>query len=282
MPKGMQIKSSSSGFGLALTRLAQAKGHNVIATSRNPSRTPELVSEVVERGGQSGKIIDDIEAGGTPIDVLISAAGMAISGPLESFMEVEVRRQMDINSFGPYRLVRAVTPYMRKRRSGMIVNFSSGAGLEALHSLGVYGASKAALDDMTKVLHKEPEPFNVRVLLVYLGTFNTPMASSVQAVAAPLDPDYEGTFTERLFNKLSKGDFALPGDHLKACEAIYSVVMEEGFAKDLGNEIMLPLGSDLANTVKTAQDRLKHMMDVDVFGDICHNVNVDNGLQASW
>ncbi|KAI1131451.1 hypothetical protein F5Y10DRAFT_233681 [Nemania abortiva] len=285
------ITGSSSGFGLALTRLAQAKGHNVIATSRNPERTLSLVNEVVERGGrwlqlnlddlESGKVIEGLEAGGTAIDVLINTAAMSISGPLESFTEAEARRLMDTNFFGPYRLIRAVVPHMRRRRSGMIVNFSSGAGLEAMNSLGVYGASKAALDDMTKVLHKEMEPFGVRVLLVYLGTFNTPMSKSVEAIAAPLEPDYAGTQTERLFNMLRTGDFALPGDHQKACQAVYDVIMNEGFAKGLGNEIMLPLGSDLANiTVKRTQDRLAHMMDV--FGEICHNVNVDDGTKASW
>lgn len=133
---------------------------------------------------------------------------------------------------------------------------------------------------MSKVLHKELEPFNVRVLLVYLGTFNTPMANSVQAIAAPLDPDYEGTQTERLFNMLRTGDFAIPGDHLKATQAVYDVVMDEGSAKGLGSEIMLPLGIDLANTVKRTQDRLAHMMDV--FGGICHNVNLDGGTGPSW
>ncbi|KAI0530345.1 hypothetical protein GGR58DRAFT_240221 [Xylaria digitata] len=284
------ITGSSSGFGLSTTRLAQAKGHNVIATSRNPKRTPELVDEVTGRGGrwvqldlddlECGKIIDRLEAEGTQIDVLINTAAMSIAGPLESFTEAEARRQMDTNFFGPYRLVRAVAPHMRKRRSGMIVNFSSGAGLEALNSLGVYGASKAALDDMTKVLHKELEPFNVRVLLVYLGTFNTAMARSIQAISAPLEPDYAGTQTERLFNMLRKGDFATPGDHLKASQAVYDVVMDEGSAKGLGNEIMLPLGRDLENTVKRSQDRLEHMMEV--FGDICRNVNVDDGTTASW
>ncbi|KAI0104714.1 hypothetical protein GGR51DRAFT_560982 [Nemania sp. FL0031] len=284
------ITGSSSGFGLALTRLAQAKGHNVIATSRNPARTPSLVDEVVGRGGrwlqldlhdlELGKTIDELEAGGTAIDVLINTAGMGISGPLESFTEEEARRQMDTNFFGPFRLVRAVTPYMRRRRSGMIVNFSSGAGLEAMNSLGVYGASKAALDDMTKVLHKELEPFGVRVLLVYLGTFDTPMASSVQGIAAPLKKDYEGTQTERLSNMLRTGDFALPGDHRKASQAVYDVVMDEGFARGLGNEIILPLGRDLAITVKRTQDRLAHMMDV--FGHICHNVNRDDGTRPSW
>lgn len=133
---------------------------------------------------------------------------------------------------------------------------------------------------MTKVLHKELEPFGVRVLLVYLGTFNTPMASSVQAVAAPMDPDYVGTQTERLFNMLSTGDFALPGDHVKACQAIYDVIMDEGSGKGLGNEIMMVLGRDVADTVKRSQDRLAHMMDV--FGDICHNVNTDESLKTSW
>ncbi|KAK5625203.1 hypothetical protein RRF57_000919 [Xylaria bambusicola] len=298
------ITGSSSGFGLALTRLAQAKGHNVIATSRNPDRTPELVDEVVGRGGrwlrleledlESGKIIDGLEAEGTHIDVLINTAAMSISGPLESFTEAEARKQMDTNFFGPYRLVRAVTPYMRRRRSGMIVNFSSGAGLEAMHSLGVYGASKAALDGAYEeqyssiqtewtedgVLHKELEPFNVRVLLVYLGTFNTNMPYSVKPISAPLPSDYVGTQTEKLFHMLSTGDFAAPGDHRKACQAIYDVVMDEGFAKGMGNEMMLPLGRDLAGTVKRTQGRLEHMMDV--FGEICHNVNLDDGTKASW
>lgn len=308
------ITGCSSGFGLALTRLALSKGHSVIATSRNPSRTPGLVSEVTGLGGrwlqldlddlESGQIIHDIESSGTKIDVLINAAGTGISGPLESFSEAEVRQQMDTNFFGPYRLIRAVTPYMRRRRSGMIVNISSGAGLEAMHSLGVYGASKAALDgeyfgrvllqrlqyigdsdsirnlDMTKVLHKELEPFNVRVLLVYLGTFNTPMVSSVKAIAAPLEPDYKGTQTERLFNMLSKGDFAAPGDHLKACQAIYDVVMDAGPAEGLGNEMMLPLGSDLMSTVKTTQDRLEHM--TEVFKHISHHVKIEDGMEPSW
>lgn len=284
------ITGSSSGFGLQLTRLALSKGHNVIATSRNPSRTPDLVSEVIGLGGrweqldlqdlESGKLIGRLEAEGVHVDILINTAGMGIAGALESFSEEEARRQMDVNFFGPFRLVRAVAPYMRRRRSGTIVNFSSGAGLEAMNSLGVYGASKAALDDMTKVLHKELEPFGVRVLLVYLGTFNTSMASSVQAVAAPMDPDYAGTQTERLFNMLSKGDFALPGDHVKACQAIYNVIMDEGSGKGLGNEIMMVLGRDAANTVKRSQDRLVHMMDV--FGDICHNVNTDEDIKTPW
>ncbi|KAI1171517.1 hypothetical protein F4777DRAFT_48963 [Nemania sp. FL0916] len=283
------ITGSSSGFGLAITRLAQARGHNVIATSRNPGRTPELVDEIVGRGGRwlqleltdldCGKLIDSLEAEGTAIDVLVNTAGMAIVGVLESFSEAEARQQMDINFFGPLRLIRAVTPYMRKRRSGTIVNFSSGAGLDAMNTLGMYGASKSALDGMSKVLHKEMEPFNVRVLIVYLGTFNTPMPTSNNLTAAPLPSDYDGTYTGKLHGMLTTGDFAIRGDHLKATQAVYNTVVHEGFAKGLGNEMMIALGADLANTVKRTQGRLEHMMDV--FGDICHNVGIDGGPSAS-
>lgn len=150
------ITGSSSGFALALTRLALANGHKVIATSRVPARTPDLVAEVVAKGGEwvrldqddpdCGNVIADLEARGVALDVLANVAATSMTGPAEAFSEDEVRRVMETNFFGPYRLMRAAAPHMRRRRSGMIVNFSSGAGMEAALSLGVYGASKSALD----------------------------------------------------------------------------------------------------------------------------------------
>src|SRR4051812_18728371 len=56
------------------------------------------------------------------------------------------RSQMELLYFGPYRMIRAALPYMRKRRFGVIVNISSGAGLEGRDSMGVYAAAKAAMD----------------------------------------------------------------------------------------------------------------------------------------
>ncbi|KAI1501127.1 putative short-chain oxidoreductase [Biscogniauxia marginata] len=277
------ITGSSSGFGLALVRLAQASGHRVIATSRNPGRTPELVEEVVQKGGQwikldvddlnCGEVIKDFEAQGTEIDVLVNSAGFAIVGPVESFKEEEVRRIMETNFLGPYRLMRAVVPYMRTRRSGVIVNLSSGSGMEARETLGVYGASKSALDAISKVLHKEMADFGVRVLLVYLGTFDTPMAKSNQEVQSPIDPSYDGTATKLIFDIMRSGNFALPGDHLKAVQAIYDVVVGQGPGKGAEREMMLPLGIDMAEKIEETRDRLDHMMDI--FGDLCKNVNVD-------
>ena len=150
------ITGAASGFGLELTRLALANGHNVIATSRNPAKVPELVSEIENKGGRwlnldvddpdGGLVIEKLEKEGTGIDILVNNAGWSIHGPVESFPEDEVRRQMETVYFGPYRLIRAVLPHMRQRRQGLILNIGSGAGVGGRESMGIYAAAKAAMD----------------------------------------------------------------------------------------------------------------------------------------
>ena len=150
------ITGSSSGFGLSLARIAQAGGHKVIATSRNPSNTPDLVKEVESKGGKwvqldindpnSAQVISNLEKSGTEIDVLVNNAGFCIYSPIETFQEDEIRAQMETMYSGPVRLIQAVLPYMRQRRYGVIVNMSSGASLDARDSMGAYAGAKAALD----------------------------------------------------------------------------------------------------------------------------------------
>lgn len=159
MPKGQLtwlITGSSSGFGLSLTRIVQAGGHKVIATSRNPSRTPELVAEVEGKGGKwlqldvdspkSAQVIEDLEETAQEIDVLVNNAGFSIYTPIEIATEDEIRAQMESMYFGPLRLMRAVLPYMRKRRFGIIANMSSGAALDARDTMGTYAGAKVGLD----------------------------------------------------------------------------------------------------------------------------------------
>jgi len=150
------ITGCSSGFGLSLTRTAQAGGHTVIATSRNPSRTPALVAEVEGKGGKwlqldvdsptSAQVVEDLETSGQQIDVLVNNAGFSIHSPVEAFAEEELRAQMETMYFGPLRLIRAVVPHMRRRRFGVVVNISTGAALEGRDSMGAYAGAKAALD----------------------------------------------------------------------------------------------------------------------------------------
>lgn len=157
------ITGCSSGLGLALTRHIQAQGHKVIATSREPSRTPDLVAEVQSHGGEwhsldlndphaAKALIESIESTGHIIDVLVNNAGSIIFGAIEQLADEELHDQMETLYFGPSRLIHALVPGMRKRRFGVVVNVSSGAALDARESMGGYAAGKAALDGMSLVV----------------------------------------------------------------------------------------------------------------------------------
>ncbi|KAK8003533.1 hypothetical protein PG989_003252 [Apiospora arundinis] len=281
------ITGCSSGFGLQFARHALAAGHRVIATSRDPNKTPDLVSEIEEplprRGrwlqldasaADCGAVIDRLETvEATPVDVLVNCAGFAITGPVEGFADQEVRDVMETNFFGPYRLMRSALPHMRRRRRGVIVNLSSGSGLEARHALGVYGASKAALDGISKTLAKEVAEFGIRVLQVYLGSFNTPMGRSTRMVEKPLDAEYENSLVSKTIDVFQQGQFQPKGDHKKAVRAIYDVMVGEGAGAGLGKEVQMMLGKDCAVRAIEVRDGLNHMMET--FGRVCNNVDVD-------
>ncbi|KZF26530.1 NAD(P)-binding protein [Xylona heveae TC161] len=300
------ITGCSSGFGLSLTRIAQAEGDKVIATSRNPSRTPELVREVESKGGKwlqldldnpnNAQVIEQLENSGQEIDVLVNNAGFSIFSPVETSTEEEYRAQMESMYFGPLRLIRAVLPHMRKRRFGIIVNMSSGAALEGRDTMGGYAGAKAGLDGtcifstsilselktdaglvswtgVTKVMAKEVAPFNVRTLTVNLGTFNTDMPNAATFGKNPLPDDYQGSVSAQMIQVIKSGKLPILGDKDKAMKAVYEVVVGEGVGAGYEAERFLPLGSDMTPRVKQVQQYLAHGLEV--FGHVTDNVNLD-------
>ncbi|KAI4171643.1 MAG: hypothetical protein LQ343_004121 [Gyalolechia ehrenbergii] len=234
------ITGCSSGFGLSLTRIGQANGHKVVATSRNPSKTPDLVSEVESKGGKWLQLdVDDPE-----------------SPRLVESLQDEIRAQTESLYFGPLRLIRAVLPHMRRRKFGVIANFSSGAALDGNPTMGAYAGAKAALDALTKILAKEVAPYNARALTVVLGTFNTNMGNAAVFSKNPLPDGYQGSFSEKMIQAISAGKVPLNGDKDKAMKAVYEVVVGEGAGAGREAETLLPLGSDMTARVKGVQDAL--------------------------
>ncbi|XXG95110.1 hypothetical protein Hte_001370 [Hypoxylon texense] len=282
------ITGCSSGFGLALTRIALAAGHAVVATSRNPSRTPELVAEVESRGGRwlkldvddqnSAGVVEELARSGVEVDVLVNNAGYAILSPVETATEDELRRQMESMYFGPLRLIRAVLPHMRRQRYGVIVNISTGAAIVGRDTMGGYGGAKAALDSITRVLAQEVAPYNIRTLTVILGAFNTNMPKASVGGEKPLPQGYEGSASEMMLQFLSgtakvSGLAFTMGDKDKAMKAVYEVVVGEGIGAGREAERVLPLGFDMVDRFKEAQGAFEHA--VEVFGDVAKNVNLD-------
>ena len=97
--------------------------------------------------------MDKLEKQGTQIDILVNNAGSSIHAPVEKTTEDELRGMMETLYFGPAKLIQGVLPYMRKWRFGVVVNMSSGAGLEGFESTGGYAAAKAALDGKPTAAH---------------------------------------------------------------------------------------------------------------------------------
>ncbi|KAK3994468.1 hypothetical protein QBC44DRAFT_286283 [Cladorrhinum sp. PSN332] len=275
------ITGCSSGLGLLLSRCVLSHGHTLIATSRDPSRTPQLVSEIESLGGRwhtldvnsptaGAELVAALSLSGIQIDVLINNAGFSIHAPVETFAEEELWDMMETLYFGPARLMRAVLPHMRERRKGVIVNISSGAGLEGRPSMGGYAASKAALDGMSKVLAQEMEPFGVRVLTVQLGSFDTNMTNAARTGKLPVPEDYKGTLVDLITQQLTGGGFEPDGDAEKAAKAVYEVIVGEGVGEGKEKEVMLPLGRDMFKRLEKVRDG--HARAMEVFGEVCNNV----------
>jgi NAD(P)-dependent dehydrogenase (short-subunit alcohol dehydrogenase family) len=182
--------SKGIGYNTALT-LARA-GHTVYATMRNPARAKELAVEFAQEGLPIEVVVMDVdsdesvantfdtiyEAAGQ-IDVLVNNAGIERNGAIEDLSMADIRATMETNYFGAVRCAKAVLPQMRQRRSGCIINITSVAGRVSTSPLGVYAASKHALEAVSEALAQEMKAFNVRVAVVEPGIIDTSMAQEI-------------------------------------------------------------------------------------------------------
>lgn len=120
---------------------------------------------------------------------------------------------------------------------------------------------------------KEVAAFNIRILTVVPGTFNTNFNNAGFVGKAPLPEDYKGTMVEKMIQIISSGKLVPNGDKDKAMKALYEVVVGEGVGAGHEAERLLPLGSDMTPRLKGTAEYLLHALEV--FGDVTNNVNVD-------
>ena len=182
------ITGASSGFGL-LTSIEMAKaGFQVVATMRDLSRRAKL-DEAASAAGVGARIdireldvthfpaiatvVDTVARDYGRIDVLINNAGFPVAGFAEDIMLDELRLQFETNFFGAVAMTKAVLPFMRKQRSGHIIQLSSIGGLLGSLTLSSYSASKHALEGWSESLRLEVSPLGIRVVLVEPGAFDT-------------------------------------------------------------------------------------------------------------
>ena len=153
------ITGASRGFGLEITREALSRGDSVVATARNPQAVQDAIPDGGDRllavgldVGVSEQVTRAVQAaierfGG--IDVLVNNAGRGLVGTVEETSDAEARALFDVNVFGLLAVTRAVLPYMRAARSGLVVNLSSVGGFVAWPGWGVYAATKFAVEALS-------------------------------------------------------------------------------------------------------------------------------------
>ena len=196
----------------------------------------------------------------------------------------ESRAMIATNLFGPLHLIQAVLPTMRRQKSGIIVNVSSSAAIDPQPSMGMYGASKSALEAMTQALAKEVAPFGIRVLIVQPGAFTTNMMNAVQLIEKPLTPAYRDTEVGKwvgLFEG-SPGErsFSAPNDVDKGCQAMFEVIAGIGRGEGKEKYLSLPLSRDCAMKRMEHVARLKESHDA--FRDIWESTGHDGGVSKTF
>lgn len=150
------ITGSSRGFGNEWATTALERGDNVVATARNVEDLSDLKSkfgehvvplqlDVTDRAA-CFKAIEQARAHFGRLDIVVNNAGYGLFGMVEEISEKEARDQMETNFFGALWVTQAALPVMREQRSGRILQVSSIGGIIANISLGLYHASKWALE----------------------------------------------------------------------------------------------------------------------------------------
>jgi hypothetical protein len=118
-------------------------------------------------------VVEEINRSLGGVDILINNAAFMFRSVLEHVEEKEVLEQMGTNFRAPLALIRLCLPMMRARRSGRIINISSVGGMMAMPTMGIYNASKFALEGATEALYYELRPWRIAVTLVEPGFINS-------------------------------------------------------------------------------------------------------------
>lgn len=195
------ITGTSKGIGLEAALAFGRAGHKVHATMRNPAQAPALATAAareklpimisamdVDSDQSVTHAIAQIYKEHGPIDVLVNNAGVERVGSVEELPLADFRAVMETNYFGAIRCIQAVTPHMRQRRSGCIINVTSIGGRITSAPLTPYNASKWALEALSEAFAGEMKTFNVRVAIVEPGIIDTAMARRIGG--PPADSPY--------------------------------------------------------------------------------------------
>jgi len=180
------VTGSSSGIGYETALTLARNGFLTYATMRNLNKS-ENIKKVATKENlpihiHQLDVTDDVSVKNTVqailsetgrIDVLVNNAGYGLNGAFEDLAMDEIKAQYETNVFGLIRTTQSVLPIMRRQKSGIIVNISSGAGRFGFPGSSAYISTKFAVEGLSESMSYELEPFGIKVVLVEPGVIRT-------------------------------------------------------------------------------------------------------------
>ncbi len=208
-PQQVLITGASSGFGRLIAETLARNNYQVFATMRNINgknagpaqelrelaKRESLALHVVELdvtddGSVERAIRTVIDESGR-IDVLVNNAGYGLMGVTEAVTLEQARRIMDTNFFGAVRMNRAVLPYMRRQKGGLLIHISSGAGRVVVPSMGFYCASKWAMEALAEEYRYELASLGIDSVIIQPGAYPTAVFNNIERAGdAPREEAY--------------------------------------------------------------------------------------------
>lgn len=186
------VTGSSSGIGMDTAVTLARNGFLTYATVRNMEKS-SIIKTAAEKEKLPIKVVhldvtDDqsvnnairtIDSEDGRIDVLVNNAGYGLVGAFEDLSIDEIKNQYETNVFGLMRVTQAVLPIMRRQKSGIIVNVSSGAGLFGYPGGSAYVSTKFAVEGLSESISYELGPFGIKVVLIEPGFIKTNFANAM-------------------------------------------------------------------------------------------------------
>ncbi|MEJ7833606.1 MAG: SDR family oxidoreductase [Nocardioides sp.] len=218
MSKTWFITGTSRGFGREWAIAALDRGDRVAATARDTTSLDDLVEQYADAVLPLALDVTNREAAYATVqqahahfgrlDVVVNNAGYGQFGMVEELSEADARDQIETNLFGALWVTQAAIPLLREQGGGHIIQVSSIGGISAFPTVGIYHASKWALEGISQALAQEVAGFGIKVTLVEPGGFSTDWGGSSARRADELD--VYADVREAAKNRPSRG--GTPGD----------------------------------------------------------------------
>ncbi|MCW2748203.1 MAG: short-chain dehydrogenase [Nocardioidaceae bacterium] len=197
MSKTWFITGASKGFGREWAEAALERGDKVAATARKVETLDALVDtygdavlpiqlDVNDRAADFAAVQQAAQHFGQ-LDIVVNNAGFGHFGMVEEISEDEARAQLETNVFGALWVTQAALPIMREQGSGHIIQVSSIGGISAFPTVGIYHASKWALEGFSQALAQEVAGFGIHVTLIEPGGFSTDWGGASATHSTELD-----------------------------------------------------------------------------------------------